>query len=182
MKIFLCSGGSGQQTIATNKRLNEVIDHNKPILYIPLAMQSESYLSCYEWIKGELKDVDVPNIEMVTSANDLFDKNLENYSALFIDGGNIFKLLNDLKDSGSFEKIKEFIENDGIVFGTGAGAMILGQCIDTCKYTDKNEVGLQDLMGFALINYFSILCDFPSQDAEKNELNKNYLHEKSPPF
>lgn len=179
MRIFLCGGCSGQQTIATNKRLNEVIDHNKPILYIPLAKQSESYPSCYEWIKGELKDVDVPNIEMVTSATDLFNKNLENYSALFIDGGNTFKLLNDLKDSGSFEKIKEFIENDGIVFGTGAGAMILGQCIDTCKYTDKNEVGLQDLIGFALINYFSILCDFPSQDAEKNELNKNYLLELS---
>ena len=76
MRIFLCGGGSGQQTIATNKRLNEVIDHNKPILYIPLAMESESYPSCYEWIKGELKDVDVPNIEMVISATDLFNKNL----------------------------------------------------------------------------------------------------------
>lgn len=182
MRIFLCGGGCGQQTVDANKKLNEVIDHNKPILYIPLAMPSERYPSCYEWIKDELKGIDVPNIDMVVSGTDLFNKNLENYSALFIGGGNTFKLLKDLKDSGSFEKIKEFIENDGIVFGTGAGAMILGQCIDTCKYTDKNEVSLQDLMGFALINYFSILCDFPSQDAEKNELNKNYLHEKSPPF
>lgn len=62
MRIFLCGGGCGQQTVDANKKLNKVIDHNKPILYIPLAMPSERYPSCYEWIKDELKGVDVPNI------------------------------------------------------------------------------------------------------------------------
>lgn len=175
MRIFLCGGGCGQQTVDANKKLNEVIDHNKPILYIPLAMPSERYPSCYEWIKDELKGIDVPNIDMVVSGTDLFNKNLENYSALFIGGGNTFKLLKDLKDSGSFEKIKVFIENNGVVFGGSAGAIILGQCIDTCKYADKNEVDLKDLMGFDVISHFSFLCHFTNQDKEKTELNKNYL-------
>ena len=179
MRIFLCGGGCGQQTVDANKKLNEVIDHNKPILYIPLAMPSERYPSCYEWIKDELKGIDVPNIDMVVSGTDLFNKNLENYSALFIGGGNTFKLLKDLKDSGSFEKIKVFIENNGIVFGGSAGAIILGQCIDTCKYADKNEVDLKDLMGFDVVSYFSFLCHFTNQDKEKTELNKNYLLELS---
>ena len=179
MRIFLCGGGCGEQTIDANKKLNSIIDHSKPILYIPLAMKSERYSSCYEWIKGELKDVDVPNIDMVVSGDDLFNKNLENYSALFIGGGNTFKLLKDLKDSGSFEKIKVFIENNGIVFGGSAGAIILGQCIDTCKYADKNEVDLKDLMGFDVVSYFSFLCHFTNQDKEKTELNKNYLLELS---
>ena len=179
MRIFLCGGGCGEQTIDANKKLNSIIDHSKPILYIPLAMKSERYSSCYEWIKGELKDVDVPNIDMAVSGDDLFNKNLENYSALFIGGGNTFKLLKDLKDSGSFEKIKVFIENDGIVFGGSAGAIILGQCIDTCKYADKNEVDLKDLMGFDVVSYFSFLCHFTNQDKEKTELNKNYLLELS---
>lgn len=179
MRIFLCGGGCGEQTIDANKKLNSIIDHSKPILYIPLAMKSERYSSCYEWIKGELKDVDVPNIDMAVLGDDLFNKNLENYSALFIGGGNTFKLLKDLKDSGSFEKIKVFIENDGIVFGGSAGAIILGQCIDTCKYADKNEVDLKDLMGFDVVSYFSFLCHFTNQDKEKTELNKNYLLELS---
>lgn len=76
MRIFLCGGGCGQQTVDANKKLNKVIDHNKPILYIPLAMPSERYPSCYEWIKDELKGVDVPNIDMVVSGADLFNKNL----------------------------------------------------------------------------------------------------------
>ena len=29
MRIFLCGGGCGQQTVDANKKLNEVIDHNK---------------------------------------------------------------------------------------------------------------------------------------------------------
>ena len=174
MRIFLCGGGCGQQTVDANKKLNEVIDHNKPILYIPLAMPSERYPSCYEWIKDELKGIDVPNIDMVVSGTDLFNKNLENYSALFIGGGNTFKLLKDLKDSGSFEKIKVFIENNGIVFGGSAGAIILGQCIDTCKYADKNEVDLKDLMGFDVVSHFSFLCHFTNQTS----VYKGYKQDK----
>lgn len=32
MNLFLCGGGSGEQTKQAIKRFNEVIDHNKPIL------------------------------------------------------------------------------------------------------------------------------------------------------
>ena len=53
--------------------------------------------------------------------------------------------------------------------------IILGQCIDTCKYADKNEVDLKDLMGFDVVSHFSFLCHFTNQDKEKTELNKNYL-------
>ncbi len=53
MKVFLCGGGAGIQTIEANKRLNEVIDHSKPCLYVPLAMEHTMYADCFEWIKGE---------------------------------------------------------------------------------------------------------------------------------
>ncbi len=57
MKVFLCGGGADVQTVEANKRLNEVIDHSKPCLYIPLAMEADMYDSCYEWIQGELVTV-----------------------------------------------------------------------------------------------------------------------------
>ena len=60
MKVFLCGGGAGEQTIEANKRLNEVIDHSKPCLYVPLALPAEIYDSCYEWITGELAEVQIP--------------------------------------------------------------------------------------------------------------------------
>ena len=29
MRLFLCGGGVGEKTIEVNRRLNEIIDHNK---------------------------------------------------------------------------------------------------------------------------------------------------------
>ena len=55
MKVFICGGGAGKQTIRAMKRLNEVIDHNLPCLYIPLAMEADNYDGCYRWITNELK-------------------------------------------------------------------------------------------------------------------------------
>ena len=92
MKVFICGGGSGKQTSGALHRLNEVINHALPCLYIPLAMEESQYNSCYEWITGELSDVEIPGIEMVRSAEELSRKNLADYSFLFIGGGNTFKL------------------------------------------------------------------------------------------
>lgn len=181
MKLFLCGGGDGNKTIEANKRFNEVIDHSKPILYIPLAMDENRHLydSCYEWITNELKLVDVPTIDMVRSKEELSLKNLEDYSAIFIGGGNTFKLLNDLKTSESFEKIKSYLENDGIVFGESAGAIIFGQSLDSCKYDDDNIVDLKDIRGFDLVSYYSILCHYTNRSSEHDERSKEYLKQLS---
>ncbi len=179
MRVFFCGGGSGNQTIEAYKKLNEVIDHNKPILYIPLAMNSERYDDCFEWICKELENVDIPSIKMVRSAYEITKENLFNYSAIFIGGGNTYKLLKELKSCEAFFKIKEYLDNDGIVFGGSAGAIILGECIDTCKYADNNEVNLEDLMGFNTFNSFSFLCHFTNETLDKTELNRKYLLELS---
>lgn len=181
MKLFLCGGGEGRQTIEANKRFNDVIDHNKPILYIPLAMHEgdHSYDSCYEWITNELKSVDVPSIDMVRSKEELGLKNLDDYSAIFIGGGNTFKLLKDIKDSGAYEKIKNYIENGGVVFGGSAGAIIFGQTLDSCRYDDDNIVGLKDIRGFDMVSYYSILCHYTNRSVEHDNKNREYLKQLS---
>ena len=151
MRLLLNGGGSDEQLIPTMTKLNEIIDHNKPILYVPLAMNEIEYPydGCYEWITGELKDVEIPNIEMIRSADELSAKNLDDYSVIFFGGGNTFKLLNDLKECGAFEKIKEYLNNGGVVFGGSAGAIIFGKDLEACRLDDVNEVNLSDTSGFA---------------------------------
>lgn len=53
MKLFLNGGGCGNQTLLAYREINKTINHNKPVLYIPLAMDegNHPYDSCYEWIK-----------------------------------------------------------------------------------------------------------------------------------
>lgn len=179
MQIFLCGGGDGKQTIEANKRLNEIINHSKPLLYIPLAMSNEKYSSCFEWIKEELKDVEIPSIDMITSATEILTKNLKDYCAIFIGGGNTFKLLNDLKISGAFEKIREYINEDGIVFGGSAGAIIFGKNLKSCALDDINEINLEDISGFDILNGYSLLCHYTNRTKEKDEESKVYLLELS---
>ena len=99
MKLFLNGGGCGKQTILTYKEINKIIDHKKPVLYIPLAMdeQEHPYDSCYEWIKEEISSIDIPSIDMVRSFEELEEKDLNTYSLIYIGGGNTYKLLKGLK-------------------------------------------------------------------------------------
>lgn len=173
MKIFLCGGGSGSVIESTMNVFEKVIDKSKPLLYVPLAMESSRYNSCYEWIKNEMSLINVTNIEMVASGNELFNKSLDNYCAIFIGGGNTYKLLKELKTSKSFNKIKEYINNDGIVFGGSAGAIIFGKDIDSCKMQDVNDVKLKDTKGFNVIKDYSLLCHLNRNDGIKFNRDKN---------
>ena len=179
MKIFLNGGGCGSQTTAAIRRFNDVIDHTKPLLYIPLAMEQERYPSCYEWIQDELREVKVPFIEMATSADGIAHKDLNQYCALFIGGGNTFKLLYELKKSGTFHQIKRFLECDGVVFGGSAGAIIFGQSLESCMQDDKNNVGLQDIAGFDVLHGISFLCHYTNHTEEKDRESTAYLTEIS---
>lgn len=179
MKAFLCGGGSGKQNILANEKLNQSIDHSKPCLYVPLAMNNSKYDDCYKWIKTELEHVTLPFIEMVRNAHELSSKNLNDYSLIYFGGGNTFKLLKDIKSSGSFIKIKEYLERGGVVFGGSAGAIIFGADLDACALDDSNDVKLDDIKGFDILNGVSILCHYTNGNAEKNERNTNYLRELS---
>lgn len=171
MRLILCGGGSGEQNALANNKLNEIVDNTKPILYIPLAMDEKEYPydSCYEWIMAELSNVDVSYIDMVRSFEELAQKNLEDYTAVFIGGGNTYKLLLGLKQSGTFDSIKTYIENDGIVIGGSAGAVIFGKDIDVISSMDSNEVSLTDTKGFDVLSGASIFPHYMNMKSKLTE-------------
>lgn len=175
MKLFLCGGGSGSNIITALNKFVKVIDKTKPILYIPLAMDNIKYDSCYNWFKTELKLINLNNFEMIKSSKELSAKNLNNYSAIFIGGGNTYKLLYELKQNNNYQKIKEYLTNDGIVFGSSAGAIIFGKNIDSCLLDDKNDINLKDTSSFNLLNNYSLLCHLQKQTFINNlEYLKKY--------
>lgn len=178
MKLLLCGGGSGLQTIEANKKFNEIIDHTKPLLYVPLAMNEikNPYDKCFEWINKELSDVDIPSIEMVRTFDELASKNYYDYCGIFIGGGNTYKLLKGLKDSGAFDKIKDYINNDGIIYGGSAGAIIFGYDINSCLVMDPNNVDLKDTKGFNVLDGKSFFAHYTNEYTEEvHEKFKNYL-------
>ena len=105
---------------------------------------------------------------------DILEKDFNNYSAIFIGGGNTYKLLNELKQNNNVDKIKTYLQNGGIVFGGSAGAIIFGKNIDACLLDDGNKIGLEDTEGFNYLNDISLLCHLKKKNCKKNI---NYLKE-----
>ena len=180
MKLILNGGGDGKQVKNARKLLNSIIDHNKKILYVPFAWQDSTYNGCLDFITNELKDVKNKGIDMVRTTDELMSKNLTDYACIYIGGGNTYKLLNDLKVNGAFDKIKKYlVEDDGIVYGGSAGAIIVGKDLDSCNIDDENIVGLIDNTGFNMINGYSLLCHYTNRDERRTEQSKEYLLELS---
>ena len=180
MTLILNGGGDGQAVASARQLMNSIIDHSRKVLYLPFAWPDPSYRGCLEFMTAELSDVEKAGIEMVTTPEELMSRDFNDYACLYIGGGNTYKLLNDLKTSGAFDKIRKYlIEENGIVYGGSAGAIIFGKDLDSCNTDDDNEVGLVDHTGFNMLGGYSLLCHYTSREPARTELSRNYLLELS---
>lgn len=84
----------------------------------------------------------------------------EQFGGIYIGGGNTYKLLDDLKQFGTFEILKKIAERDIPIYGGSAGAIILTKSIITAGYLDENEIKLNDLSGLDLTHDHDIWCHY----------------------
>lgn len=90
-------------------------------------------------------------------------------SILMITGGNTFKLLHNLRESGLDKVIREFWRKEGVVLvGFSAGAIVLTPSIETAKTGagDANELGITDLAGLGIVDFEVWPHYKPEQDQE----------------
>jgi len=84
---------------------------------------------------------------------------LSTASILIITGGNTFKLLNHLRQSGFDKSIIEFWQKDNVVLsGFSAGAIILSPRINissqpATNFADENSINLNDFTGLNIIDF-----------------------------
>ena len=130
-------------------------------------MEPERYPGCLAWITEEFKELRLAGINMVSSMEELYRTDFANYCALFLGGGNTYRLLAGLKASGCFEKIADYIRHDGVVFGGSAGAILFGADIDSCACDDNNGTDLTDTAGFDVLNGLSLLCHYTNRSAKR---------------
>ena len=164
MKIFLFGEVEETQSIEAKNKINTIINHNKPILYISLTKKRQN---THPKVKMILKDIPVLKIKIIHSKDELINLPLENYSAIFLEKENPSKLLKDLMNGNIARKINQFIENDGIIISENTSSIALGQCININENHQKRSY----LMGLNLISNFSLICQFQ----QKKDLNNKYL-------
>ena len=163
-KIFLSGGGDEKQTFDLDEFFFSQLKFNQKILYIPVALNLTSFKveSCYDWFSSIIsihaadKDID---FEICLEENQIND--LTKYSAIYMGGGNTYKLLNFIYESGLVNKIPAFIKNNGIVYGGSAGAVVLGSDIRTVS--EENDKNYYHHKGLNLLNNKSIICHYEPQ-------------------
>lgn len=126
MKLVLNGGGVGEAVASARQLLNGIIDHTKKILYVPLAWPDPTFEGCLEFMTQELSDVEKAGIDMIKTPEELMEKDFKDYACLYVGGGNTYKLLNDLKDSGAFGKMRKYLLEEDTIFVDDGKIKIMG--------------------------------------------------------
>lgn len=177
--IFLSGGGDKKHTEKFDQEFKEQISLSKPLLYIPVAMKGMiSFEDCFQWMKSVFNPLGLQEIVMWTDLKQKSLKDLQQFSAIYIGGGNTFSLLKDMRSSSFDEILKDYIKSGGVVYGGSAGAIVLGSDIMTCAHLDSNEVNLKNYNGLNMISGLAIWCHYELQN---DEHIKNYIKEYKKP-
>lgn len=177
MELILSGGGSGQNTIEIDELFANIIKKNKPLLYIPIAINKirHPYPECLKWLKETFDKLGVKFYEMWTEEEMFKSKeiNPEKFGGIYIGGGNTFYLLKILKESGFWEFLIKAIKKGIPIYGGSAGAIIFGKSILTSS--DENLAGLKEFGGMNLLEDTSIFCHYKQEKEDKikkNPINK----------
>ncbi len=164
--LFLSGGGDKKDSYLLDKEFSKVL--KRKLLYIPIAIdiKEHPYSECFKWIKDIFAQFSFDNIEMWTYLRNKTIKDLENFDAIYIGGGNTFKLLKEIRDSGFDKLLLKFYNQGRSIYGGSAGAIIFGKSIITTH--DENEVNLKNLKGLSLCKDYSILCHYKPEVDDKN--------------
>ena len=162
MVIILAGGGSKEKAELIDKYFSEIINKNRPLLYIPFA-RKEPFDGCLDWFKKTYEGYGITDIKMISDSNELRDLDLNKYSAIYVGGGNTYLLMSVLSEIDFKKKLSSYLKNGGVYYGGSAGAVILGKSVKTS--TSKNEPDLGE-DGLDQLGGKSIACHY-REDEEK---------------
>lgn len=160
--VVLGGGGNEKLSYAIDKIFFKSV---KKILYIPLAWLNDDFKSCFKWFKKLTRKIGTYEIDMLTNWKQKID--LNEYDAVYIGGGNTFKLLKRIREGGLNSKLIDFYKKGGRIFGGSAGAIIFRKNIAIalfCKDKDVNLVKLKNTKGMNIVRDFDIQCHYEDDD------------------
>jgi len=173
-KLFLGGGGSSEQSAPLDKEFKKSMKGKTRVLLITLARSNSE--KTFKWFKKAYADYKFKDV--VVFREGLDEKKILELDAVYIGGGNTYRLLNNLRKFKLIEVLKKFHEIGKPIYGGSAGAVIIGETIATAAHQDTNEEGLTNLSGLDIIKGFSIVCHYSEKEGEivkKYALNNKVL-------
>ncbi|HAS80476.1 MAG: hypothetical protein UR25_C0001G0079 [Candidatus Nomurabacteria bacterium GW2011_GWE1_32_28] len=175
--LFLSGGGSESVTQIIDTFFLEHVLLNKDrikILYIPIAKSGDMnvYKKSLKWLKDKFLKIDKNNkLDFILCTKLENIESLSDYDALYIGGGNTYRLLHLFNKANFTEKLIQYLKLGGIVYGASAGAVLFGQKISTFiedKYLPENKKHKYiEEFGLSILNSSSFLTHFEDGDELK---------------
>ena len=167
-KIFLAGGGNAKDSFLIDQKFVSALIRKK-VIYIPVASSTDDLgiENYYDWIIKALSAHSSEFIEIVvlTNLENIQLKYLLDFDAIYIGGGNTYRLLNALRKSNFDKLIVDFYKKGGILYGGSAGAIILGKDISTVSNENFEKINSSE--GLNLVGDFSIICHYQENIEEK---------------
>jgi dipeptidase E len=165
-KLIVAGGGAEADSAPLDEKFAAWVGSAGKMLYLPVAMdgQNPSYEMCLQWVKRTFRPFNISNIEMWTNLVPGRLDELEYFKAIYIGGGNTFRLLHLFRLSGFDTTLINFMKGGSAVYGGSAGAILLGRDIMTCAHMDPNDVGLGNTTGLDVVNGYAVWCHYRLED------------------
>ena len=71
----------------------------------------------------------------------------------FVNGGNNFYLLKQMRETGFDVEIKDFLARGGVYGGSSAGSVIVGPDVEPTRILESGDFGIQDTRGLNLVDF-----------------------------
>lgn len=151
--IYLTSIGF-TNTPELGQAISENYPTNSKVVIIINASEDGAQNEYAQLAQTQLHELGFENVQFADITQPTGQDITRQSNLIYLLGGNTFKLMNDINNSGFKEQLIELIKKNGCI-GVSAGSIILGQSIATASIGegDENSVGLKDLAGLKLVDY-----------------------------
>ena len=182
MGIFLTGGGDQEYFRELDQYFISQVPAPAKALIIPFAADKEDFDDIRERIEETFKGPYLTEIDLLTTARALTDEELDEYSAIFIEGGNTFQLIQTTRESGLLNSLKKFSGLNKQIYADSAGAILLGANIETAFLgddPDEDFLQLQNYNGLDILNPWSIHAHYdPAEDEDLTQ----FVYDKANPI
>ena len=167
MKIVLGGGGSAEQEASVLAHFASLVPRNGRVLYLPWAQRDPAEARLREWAERTLGTPGIGHVSTVSEISAGAVDLLESSDAIFIGGGNTYRLLDRLRETRLAAALVDAANAGFPCYGGSAGAIVLGASIRTCAHLDTNESGLLDLTGLNLCHRRAIWCHYADEATDR---------------
>ena len=175
-KLFLASSFSEVASLFPKFAGEEI--KGKRITFIPTASLVEEVRFYVDDDRKAFEELGiiVEELEITAASPDKILEVLNRNDYIFVSGGNIFYLLQELRRKGADALITEQIRAGKLYIGTSAGSVILCPDIEFVKEMDYSHAApeLQSFTGLNIVDFYILphYLDFPFEEITQNIVKK----------